>query len=234
MREKFDQLRTVGIPGSLILLDDKNRIVEQHGNFAVDGKRRGKDEHGEPWEPTEVARGHKPVDLSILADAIKSQPETDPDAEEGDDEKTTGNSMSDDVRALKARLVELEASLKSAQDGLKSGPRTKDGVGDPKRPYRPPSLRPIGNPDESRNPRSAPGPKTPPSGVVSSGGLAGLVGFLVAMRDYEGQMAATIDRMDRRRRGFRRGLLMRVLFGSQLHAETVHVAYSSDANSTKM
>lgn len=78
MREEYDRVCKLGMPGSIQLLDENGRIEEQHAGFASDKPRRYKDTDGTPYEPTVVAIGAPPVDLSLIADAIKAMPETDP------------------------------------------------------------------------------------------------------------------------------------------------------------
>lgn len=89
MREEYDRICKLGIPGSIQLLDENGRIKEQHAGFAADKPRRYKDADGTPYDPTVVAIGAPPLDLSRIADAIKAMPETDPALDPEPGKKTT-------------------------------------------------------------------------------------------------------------------------------------------------
>jgi hypothetical protein len=65
-------------------------------------------------------------------------------------------------------------------------------------------------------------------------GLTGVVSFLAAMRTVSGQMDATVDRINRRKKRFRLELFVRVLLGSPINAKTVQTAYSDAVDATKM
>lgn len=83
MREEFDRIvKAGGVPGTLQLLDPTGAIKDQFGTMANSEMRRGTDQAtGKPYEPTVIERGSPPLNLSALADRIKSFSEVDPDEE---------------------------------------------------------------------------------------------------------------------------------------------------------
>lgn len=84
-RAEFENLKGRGMPGTVILVDNKGKIVDQILGFADDEVRRYKDENGKQYKPTLVNMGQKnPVDLRRIKDIIAAMPETDPDLDPDD------------------------------------------------------------------------------------------------------------------------------------------------------
>lgn len=229
MRDEFERLRKVGMPGSVQLLDENNRIVEQHGNFSPDDKRRYKDEDGKPYEPTVVNKGATPVDLSKIADAIKAMPETDPD----DPDSEPSPSIDEVVK--KNRTVSAREQMRKDQEALRKQIRDAKAKAEAvkaKTRKVDPASAVFGAVPKKPRPRSermrGAGPQP------CQGGLSGLISFLTYSNARLSEMRHTEDRARRRRRRFLVELVVRVVFGAPVCSKTAEVAYVDAVDATKV
>lgn len=122
IRQEFDKLRQVPIPGNVLMLDEHNNIVDQLVNFEKDETRRHVDESGRPYQPTVVERGGiaPGFDLRGLRDIIASKPETDPDQDPPEQQAEpapkhqpvqTAQQVEERTQKLQERLRKLEQQL---------------------------------------------------------------------------------------------------------------------------
>jgi hypothetical protein len=237
MREEYDRVIKAGIPGSILLLDDTGKIAEQHSGFANEKTRHGMAEDGSPYEPAVVERGHPNFDLGAIAEAIKSQPETDPDAEP---EPSTANSIEDSGAETERRTKELSDRLKEVEAALHKVSKQRPEVESAEPMSKPPTgpSRPFARGPFGREvPR---GPKIPPPrgermrGQPCGGGLTGLLSFLQAANVYYSQMQASQRRIARRHRRFGFEMLIRLISGAPVCESTVHASYSDAQEATRM
>lgn len=247
MKKEFEKLRDAGVPGSIQLLDENKVVVEQHGAFVADKSRRGRDEGGGAYEPTVVERGHRPLDLSCIRNAIKGMPETDPDLDPDPNDEP-------EVASLKARLLEASQKLIEA-DKKKREADKKKKIEAAKRPYEAPKVTPkpegfpkakadhvkvpIEQPEAPKvEPKAQPKMPAPRSQRVASapcqGGWSGLLTFTTALNSHLSEMRHTEDRMYRRRRRFLLELIVRVVSGAPVCSSTVNASYSDAADATRM
>jgi len=229
MREEYERVIKAGVmSGSIILLDDTGKIAAQHSSFADEKTRHGRTEDGSPYEPPVIERGHPNFDLTSIADAIKAQPETDPDDDPEEPSSSEATSGDVEVRAkdLEERLKEVEAALAS-----------KGKVEATKKPYEPPKVQ---GPFRSGDGHKEAEPRMPPPrgermrGQPCGGGLTGLLSFLQAANVYYSQMQASQRRIARRHRRFGFEMLIRLISGAPVCESTVHASYSDAQEATRM
>lgn len=250
-RAEYERLCKLGLPGNVILLDEMNRIVTQHANFANDNTRRYRDETGKPYNPTLVELGYKHgVDLSPLRDYIASMPETDPDEDPTpnppppalSDERRKAISNAgdrrdwDEVDRLEAEpTVTRPVRRPERQDEAKgSTVQLSDGttllVSDVEKliaslPRRP-SPKPTGKAPAPRSKRI----ESQPCGK----GWTGLIGASALLRKYLAELEHMQRRAKARRRRLLLELLIRIASGAPVCRTTVQAAYVDAQDATRL
>lgn len=217
MRSEFERMRGIGMPGTIQLLNEKGGIEDQHASFTDDKPRRYRDEDGKPYEPTMVNMGREPVDLSKIADVIRSMPETDPD---------------EDPPPKPERL-----NLRGHEQP-KSEPNWRPVPGGKVDPELAAKLRDAAQKAKQGQVKSAPHGPAPRSERMKNApcrsGLTGIISFFTVAGAKLDEMSHTEDRIRRRRRRFKLELLVRVLFGAPVCSNTAEAAYVDAVDATRV
>lgn len=230
-RKEFQNLRSVGMPGTVLLLDETGAIVDQILNFSDDETRRYRDEHGKPYKPAVVTKGAREgIDLSPLRDIIASQPETDPDLDP-DDASAPQQPQQSTPRAPvpptpKTKSQPMEVGERSIR--LKDGTiLLREDLEQLVRAMRRKQVaRGTTTPPKPRSERIASQP--------CSGGVTGLLGAVNVIRKNMQELRHLESRAKSRRRRFALEILIRLASGAPACRSTVEAAYVDATEATRL
>jgi hypothetical protein len=247
IQKEFNRLKTVPIPGNIIMMTETGEILDQLVNFEQDQKRRHLDENGKPYQPTVVERGGiaPGFDLRALRDKIASMPETDPDLDPPESEPKpqpvqTAEQVEDKTKALQERLRKLEQQLtvaqlqaqQAAQSERKVEEKLVDEVlqGQDKKPYEPPKVTWTKVAPGQTPPRQQQPPKPQPPKDRLGRWLEGLA----AAKFRVNEMRHMERRAKVRRYIFIGTIFLQIAFGDELSGDMVEKAYESARKRTRL